>query len=273
VRCGGAYNPMPHWGSIPQLATKGQTLVAACSLPNERPPRKRRVGDRRKMTAADVYSASTIKLFRRNKAAVTSIRDAIHDLLEEDHPQTVRQIFYALTVRGLIKKAEIEYQQTVVRLLVQMREDGDIPFEWIADNTRWMRKPTTFVGLDACLKNTAKFYRRDLWAAMPVYCEVWCEKDALAGVLIEKTNLYDVPLMVARGYSSISFLHSAAETIEASPHTCTISATSIRAVWMPLAISRPNSAATPRPQKFISSARQSHASKSRRGTCRRGRRR
>ena len=163
---------------------------------------------------AGVYSASTIKKrFRRTKSAVTSIRDALHDLLEEDHPQTVRQVFYALTVRGLIKKAEIEYQQTVIRLLVKMRERGEIPFEWIADNTRWMRKPSTFVGLDACLNNTAKFYRRDLWAAMPVYVEVWCEKDALAGVLMEETEPYDVPLMVAKGYASISFLHSAATAI------------------------------------------------------------
>ena len=65
-----------------------------------------------------------------------------------------------------------------------------------------MRKPTTFTGIEACLKSTAKFYRRDLWAAMPVYVEVWCEKDALAGVLMEETEPYDVPLMVARGYSS-----------------------------------------------------------------------
>jgi len=53
----------------------------------------------------------------------------------------VRQVFYALTVRGVIQKAEIEYQRTVVRLLVDMREAGDISFGWIADNTRWMRKP------------------------------------------------------------------------------------------------------------------------------------
>src|SRR5262249_50961498 len=58
-------------------------------------------------------------------------------------------------------------------------------------------------------------YRRDLWAAMPVYVEVWCEKDALAGVLMEETETYDVPLMVARGYASLSFLHSAAMAISA----------------------------------------------------------
>jgi hypothetical protein len=162
-----------------------------------------------------LYVASDIKRFRRSRAAIAAIRNAIREILAADHPQTVRQIFYALTVRGVILKQEIEYQRTVIRLLVAMREAGEIPFDWIADNTRWMRKPTTFVGLDACLKNTARFYRRDLWAAMPVYVEVWCEKDALAGVLLEETDPHDVPLMVARGYSSISFLHSAAEVIEA----------------------------------------------------------
>jgi hypothetical protein len=163
------------------------------------------------------YVASDIKQkrFRRTKLEVTKIRIAIKNILEQDNPQTVRQVFYALTVRGVIKKAEIEYQRTVVRLLVDMREDGDIPFEWLADNTRWQRKPATFTGLEACLSNTSKFYRRDLWAAMPVYVEVWCEKDALAGVLMEETETYDVPLMVARGYSSLSFLHSAAMAIEA----------------------------------------------------------
>jgi hypothetical protein len=172
-------------------------------------------GNGRQQVDHAFYSARPIKRFRRTKAAVTSIRESIREVLSQDHPQTVRQVFYALTVRGVIKKVEIEYQQTVIRLLVDMREAGEIPFGWLADNTRWQRKPATFIGLDACLRNTANFYRRDLWAAMPVYCEIWCEKDALAGVLMEETEPYDVPLMAARGYASISFLHSAAKAIEA----------------------------------------------------------
>jgi len=169
-------------------------------------------------TPSEFYVSKDIKpkRRRRTKAAVLSIRDHIKDVLEQNNPQTVRQVFYALTVRGVIAKAEIEYKRTVVRLLAEMREVGEIPFEWIADNTRWQRKPTTFIGIEACLNSTAKFYRRDLWAAMPVYVEVWCEKDALAGVIMEETEVYDVPLMVAKGYASISFLHSAAEAIEAT---------------------------------------------------------
>jgi hypothetical protein len=34
-------------------------------------------------------------------------------------------------------------------------------------------------------------------------------------VIMEETKVYDVPLMVAKGYSSITFLHTAAKAIEA----------------------------------------------------------
>jgi hypothetical protein len=39
------------------------------------------------------------------------------------------------------------------------------------------------------------------------------EKDALAGVIFPITDRYDVPLMVARGYSSLTFLHASASQI------------------------------------------------------------
>ena len=96
--------------------------------------------------AGEFYSASPIKRFRRTKANIKGIRDAILEILSADHPQTVRQVFYALTVKGVVKKDENEYQHTVGRLLVDMREENVIPFGHIADNTRWMRKPGTFVG-------------------------------------------------------------------------------------------------------------------------------
>ena len=155
------------------------------------------------------------KRHRRLKSEMTGIRDAIKRILEASNPQTVRQVFYALTVEGVIAKQEIEYHRTAVRLLGEMREAGDIPFEWISDNTRWVRKPSSFTGVEHCLNSAAEFYRRNLWHSAPVYVEVWVEKDALAGVCLEETKVYDVPLMAARGYSSISFLHSAAQEIAA----------------------------------------------------------
>jgi hypothetical protein len=91
---------------------------------------------------------------------------------------------------------------------------GEIPFGWIADNTRWQRKPTTYTSMESALRRTAEAYRRSVWDNQGVYVEVWLEKDALAGVLLEETAPWDVPLMVTRGYPSISYLKEAAEMIE-----------------------------------------------------------
>src|SRR5262249_14445233 len=64
-------------------------------------------------------------------------------------------------------------------------------------------------------KATAAFYRKNLWADADSYVETWLEKDALAGVIYPVTSMFDVPLMVARGYASLSFLYNAAEYINA----------------------------------------------------------
>ncbi len=56
-------------------------------------------------------------------------------------------------------------------------------------------------------------YRQALWENQDAVVEVWLEKEALAGVLYDVTAEWDVPLMVTRGYPSLSFLHLAAEGI------------------------------------------------------------
>jgi hypothetical protein len=128
---------------------------------------------------------------------------------------TVRQVFYRLVSAGVIEKTEQEYKSTVVRLLAEMRRDGELPFNWIADNTRWMRKPRTHNGVAELLQDTAALYRRSVWTNQSAYVEVWLEKDALSGVLFDVTSEFDVPLMVTRGYPSLTFLHAAAEAITA----------------------------------------------------------
>jgi hypothetical protein len=143
------------------------------------------------------------------------IRLATHDVLANDNPMTVRQVFYQLVGRGIVEKTEAEYKQTVVRLLTDMRRAHEIPFSWIADNTRWMRKPCIYDSLHHMLEVTKATYRRALWNDQSAYVEIWLEKDALAGVLYEETRPWDVPLMVTRGYSSVSYLYSAAEAIAA----------------------------------------------------------
>jgi hypothetical protein len=137
----------------------------------------------------------------------------IYSVVESDPPMTVRQVFYQLVSIGAIEKTEQAYKNVVVRLLGRMRREGLLPFGWIADNTRWIRKPTTYSSMEAALHATARTYRRSVWYDADVHIEVWVEKEALAGVIYGVTEQWDVPLVPLRGYSSISLLHSVAEDI------------------------------------------------------------
>lgn len=151
---------------------------------------------------------------RRTKSAMSDLRTALVNIVAEAAPMTVRQVYYQAVTRGLIDKTEQAYK-SIVRLLGLMRREGSISFSDIADNTRWMRRPTTYGSVEDALRETARLYRRQIWADLDCRVEVWLEKEALAGVLVEVTAKWDVPLMVTRGYPSLSYLHSAGESIQA----------------------------------------------------------
>ena len=163
----------------------------------------------------ELYIPRSIKRPRRSRAEMDAIRETIVEVIEGNRPSsmTVRQVFYALTVRGVIEKTEAEYKQTVVRLLDEMRWNGDIDWDDIADASRWMHKPRSYDSVEDAIAQTAQFYRPNLWANNDDYIEIWCEKEALAGVIAEVTYAFDVPLMVSRGFSSSSYLRHAADKI------------------------------------------------------------
>jgi hypothetical protein len=133
---------------------------------------------------------------------------------EAGPPMTVRQVYYALVAAGVLPKTESAYDRVGYHLL-RMRRCSVIPYHYVADNTRWMRKPRTYTSLEAYLQYGRQAYRRALWANQEAYIEIWCEKDALAGVLYEVTEEWDVPLMVTRGFPSETFVYEAAQNLKA----------------------------------------------------------
>jgi len=63
-----------------------------------------------RQSASESYVAYNIKSgrHRRTKAEMNAIKAAIIDVLTQSHPQTVRQDFYALTVKRVIDKRQLE---------------------------------------------------------------------------------------------------------------------------------------------------------------------
>jgi hypothetical protein len=164
------------------------------------------------MTEA-LYRACPITRSRRTKAEIDEIRNAIVDVLQADHPMTVRQVFYRLVVGNVIEKTEEQYQATVIRLLTEMRMTGSISFDWIVDESRRRRENQTYNNIADAARDTAKFYRRSALRACPDYVEVWSEKEALAGIIESVAEDYDVPIIVSKGMPSITQLYGSAREI------------------------------------------------------------
>jgi hypothetical protein len=169
------------------------------------------------MTEAAGYEASRIRR-RATKAEMDERAEFLIDHAERLGPVTVRGLYYQAEVAGVpgIGKDDAGYSKTQ-RQVLQLRRAGLLPYSKIADATRWMRKPNSYDGVEEALEETARLYRKALWADASDYVEVWCEKDALAGVIYPVTAQYDVPLMVTRGFSSETFAFEAVEMRENDP--------------------------------------------------------
>ena len=155
---------------------------------------------------------------RRTNAEIEQIKRALVSIAEAESPCTVRQLFYRIVsmpqLAHLVPKTEASYD-AIGRYCVQLREDGRMLFRWIADNTRWTHEPVSHDSMTAALEETRRTYRRQLWNDQPVHVELWCEKDALSGVLYAETSGWRVPLFVSRGFASMSYLHAAGRQLAA----------------------------------------------------------
>ncbi|MCY4469403.1 MAG: hypothetical protein OXC08_11815 [Thiotrichales bacterium] len=154
---------------------------------------------------------------RRTRAQVAQLERQILDVLAEDHPQSVRHVFYRLTDPRLpepVEKTEQGYAQ-VQRRLVDMRRRGVVPYRWITDSTRRGYHVDTFASGGEFVEAMARHYRADLWRFADVHVEVWTESRSMAGVVQADCEDLAVSLYPAGGFASLTLAHQAAEYIRA----------------------------------------------------------
>jgi hypothetical protein len=109
--------------------------------------------------------------------------EAMHGAAEAAQPITGRGIGYKLFTLGLTPSMARSEMQRVYRLPKEAREEGDIPWEWIVDETREIERVSTWADPAAYARAVARSYRRDFWNQQPIRCEVWSEKGTVRGVL------------------------------------------------------------------------------------------
>src|SRR5260370_34816574 len=95
------------------------------------------------------YSGTSSKKGRGKARRSLDLIEAMHAAAELAQPITGRGIGYKLFTAGLIPSMATKEMQRVYRLLREAREQGDIPWEAIADETRALDRTATWRGAKA----------------------------------------------------------------------------------------------------------------------------
>ncbi len=127
------------------------------------------------MTVYPVNGARTIKRGRRTKAEVVELREALHEIVIDNEPVTVRGVFYLASSAGLVPKDDTKGYRPVQRELLKMRREGIIPWGYITDGSRTVYGLNRYGSLEFYAWQVARNYRRDYWHDSSEYVEIWLE--------------------------------------------------------------------------------------------------
>ncbi len=142
---------------------------------------------------------------------------AIIEELESWWPLTLRQVYYRLVAGQVIENRDCAYKK-LSRVLTHARLDGLVPWDSIEDRGRRCLESSGWLDAASFVDDERSQlllgYRRDLLARQPYAVEVWIEKDALAQVAHRAALELCVPVVVARGFVSVSFLNALHQRIQ-----------------------------------------------------------
>ena len=135
---------------------------------------------------------------------------AASEILAEQSPMTIRQLFYRLVSVGKLENSRADYVK-VSRVMNIARNDGRIEWDLIVDRSRPTYAPNVWNYAGAYAKTIQRSYRKDYWDTQPVHVEIWAEKDAVIGSIQDLTDELGVTVRVGRGFQSATRVHEITE--------------------------------------------------------------
>lgn len=133
------------------------------------------------------------------------INDIITDYQQQGFTLSVRQLYYQLVARDIIENTEQSYKR-IASIINDGRLAGLIDWDAIEDRNRDIEMMTRWSSGSSIVRAAANSFHQDMWVNQTERVFVIVEKAALAGVLSGVCRKYDVPLLAARGYPSVSIV-------------------------------------------------------------------
>jgi len=136
-------------------------------------------------------------------AKVLKANEIIAEYQAQGFKLTLRQLYYQFVARDLIPNNMKSYKN-LGSLINDGRLAGLIDWNAIEDRTRNLKSLSTWTQPQTIVRDSAYWYKRDLWSDQTNRPEVWIEKEALAGVIEGVCQGLRVSFFACRGYVSQS---------------------------------------------------------------------
>lgn len=151
------------------------------------------------------------KRFRSDSLALIHTANVIiREYQRQGYVLTIRQLYYQLVARDYIANTLKEYKR-VAALFNDARLAGEMDWDAIEDRTReFLRRSRWKSGADV-LESAANSFHMDMWENQNSRPFLIVEKEALIGVFERICRQYDVPVLAARGYPSVSVVREFVE--------------------------------------------------------------
>lgn len=141
---------------------------------------------------------------------IALINAMVEDYTAQGFKLSVRQLYYQLVARGYIENTERSYKNTAA-LINDARLAGMLDWDAIEDRNRDIAMRTRWLSGAQIVEAAARSFHMDMWAGQDARVFAIVEKAALAGILEGVCREYDVPLLAARGYPSVSIVREMVE--------------------------------------------------------------
>lgn len=155
---------------------------------------------------------SSRRTVRKPQAKTLALFEQILAVMADYERMTVRQLFYQMTSRGHIEKTERAYNR-VADATVKMRRTRLLGYGRIVDGGRVRRRLPGWDSIGDMLGDAGRAFRLDHWAHQPELVEIWCEKDALGGVITPVTDRYGVTFVALKGFGSLSIAYESGQEL------------------------------------------------------------
>lgn len=142
-------------------------------------------------------------------AVIAKINATIDAYTQQGFTLSVRQLYYQLVAADEIENTERSYKR-VASIINDGRLAGLIDWDAIEDRNRDIERRSAWESGSSIVRACADSFHMDMWDNQDWRVFVIVEKAALAGVLGGVCRQYDVPLLAARGYPSVSIVRELA---------------------------------------------------------------